>query len=86
MSNYETIGMIVFGLGVIIVVAKPLLDLRSILTKLEVTLASIEKTIGEHEARNEKAHDELYDTVRDHENRILKIETKHSGNHTKEVK
>lgn len=54
--------------------AKPLLDLRSILTKLEVTLASIEKTIGEHEFRNAKEHDELYDTTRNHDMRITKLE------------
>lgn len=80
-TNYEIIGMIVFGVGAIIVVAKPLLDLRGILTKLEVTLASIEKTIGEHESRNEKAHDELYEKAEKHEYRISALE-----HNNKEVK
>ena len=76
MGNHEIVGMVVFGLGALIVIAKPLLDLRAVLTKLEVTLDSLKQLIGDHDYKNTKDHDEIFDQLRDHDTRIVKLENR----------
>lgn len=74
MTNYEAIGIVVIGLGALIVLAKPLMDLRGVLVRLEETLKSLEKIMSINQERNDKDHNIIFDQLRDHEKRISQIE------------
>ena len=61
-------------------------ELKLSVTELNATLKSIQEENKESKRINEKEHDEIYDTLKNHGDRIVKIETSHENNHPKEVK
>lgn len=60
----------------IIAFLKPILELRSILTRLEETLKMLQKVIDEDKLGNQKAHDIFFKFMRDTQNRLAIIETR----------
>ena len=60
-------------------------ELKLSVTELNATLRSIQTENKESKRINEKEHDEIYDTLKNHEGRIVTIEVNHANNH-KEVK
>ena len=54
---------------------KPILELRSILTRLEETLKMLQKVIEDDKMGNTKEHDIFFKFMRDTQNRLAIIET-----------
>lgn len=66
-----------------VLVAKPLINLTTTLTKLNVTVENLSQMLAEQKERSKKTHERLWkhneeqdEKIEDHETRILLIEQK----------
>lgn len=74
--DYQAIGVIIVCGVTIMAFLKPILELRSILTRLEETLKMLQKVIDEDKLGNQKAHDTFFKFMRDTQERLTIIETR----------
>ena len=74
--EYQYIGIIIVCGVTIMAFLKPILELRSILTRLEETLKMLQKIIDDDKIGNTKAHDTFFKFMRDTQNRLAIIETR----------
>ena len=87
MTQNEVIGLVIGALVVVVglfkAVGKPMIDLNTTLTKFDLTLARLSKDFDDHIVISKKEFDEIWtsekrqdDCLRDHEGRLIKLETK----------
>lgn len=83
MTEWSVFLMIGELVGFLILVAKPLINLTTTITKLNVTVENLSKLVDEQKSSAEKAHEKLWkhneeqDKIIDrHEIRITKLEEK----------
>lgn len=68
--NWQVLVAIVALIGFLGVIIKPLINLNTILTKLDMTIEDLKKQLE----KNEKAHDDIYCRLDGHEKRIDQLE------------
>ncbi len=87
MDNTTIIGVVVVGLGsilsLLLLIMKPIIQLNSTLNRLDNTLDRLSKDFDKHIVLSKEEFDEIWtsekrqdDSLRDHEGRLIKLETK----------
>jgi len=84
MDNYQAIGYFVVAGIALIGFVKPMVDLKAVLVRLEITLKNLETTMGANYTDNRKDHDVIFSELRRHGDRLLTLETEHEHNHWEE--
>ena len=68
--NWQVLVAVVALIGFLGIILKPLINLNTILTKLDMTIEDLKKQLD----KNEKSHEDIYCKLDEHENRIDKLE------------
>lgn len=68
--NWQVLVAIVAIIGILAVILKPLINLNTILIKLDMTIEDLKKQLD----KNEKSHEDIFCKLDEHENRIDKLE------------
>lgn len=68
--NWQVLIAIVAIIGILGVIVKPLINLNTILTKLDMTIDDLKRQLE----KNEKSHEDIYCKLDEHENRIDQLE------------
>jgi len=83
MMEWTVVTVIVSLVGLFAAVATPIIKLNSTITKLSTQMENFMRGLGEFKARYtnqltecKRTHDELYEKVEHHEQRITVLETK----------
>jgi|CZCB01.1.fsa_nt_gi hypothetical protein len=69
--NWQVLLVIVFLVGLLASVIKPILKLNSTLTRLDTTLISIQNDSERRERENIKEHDEFNERLDEHEDILV---------------
>jgi hypothetical protein len=69
--NWQVLLVIVFLVGLLASVIKPILKLNSTLTRLDTTLLSIQNDSERRERENIKEHDEFNERLDEHEDTLV---------------
>ena len=69
--NWQVLLVIVFLVGLLASVIKPILKLNSTLTRLDTTLLSIQNDSERRERENIKVHDEFNERLDEHEDTLV---------------
>lgn len=84
MDQYQAIGTVVVALIALFSFIKPIMDLKSVLVELRITLTNLQKVVCDTDSLNKKEHDLIFQQLRDHGDRLLRIEMEHEHNHWEE--
>lgn len=77
MNDWQTIiTVLVTLIGLFFTIGKPIINLNTAITKLQVTVDNLMKEVNEFKSKNSETHNEIYDKLDDHETRITRLEVR----------
>jgi len=75
MSDWQTIITVIVTLvGLFLTLGKPIINLNTSITKLQVTVDNLMQEVNEFKTKNSDSHDKIFSQLDDHETRISRIE------------
>lgn len=84
LSQYEIVGIVIVGIGVIYSAMKPFFNVNTNMTELRNDMRWVIESIKDlkiifvdYDSKNEKEHNIIFDKLREHHDRLNSIETKH---------
>ena len=76
LGQIETVGFIVLGGIALIAFGKPFIELNTVIVELKETVKALKELLNIFDKKNTMEHNELFDNLREHDQRITKLEAK----------